>query len=87
MSRHEIRAWNPQHKIIVGWDHPLQTFFVQVIDRAKEDASEDEKFVLWRGCVPRALYEVGDVARTVRRYGELTADMAATLYGDKDEGR
>jgi hypothetical protein len=29
MSRHEIPARNPGHKIIVGWDPPMQTFFAQ----------------------------------------------------------
>jgi hypothetical protein len=89
MSRHEIPALNPAHKVIVGWDHPMQTFFVQVIDRAKEDAGDDEddKFVLWVGCTPRELYEVEDVRRAVRKFADLTPEMGATLYGDKDEGR
>lgn len=84
MSRHEIPA---VHKIVVGWDHPLQTFFVQVIDRAREDAGEDEKFVLWSGCTFREIYEVDQLARIVSRYGKLTPAMGAVLYGDKDEGR
>ncbi len=87
MSRHEIPARKPEHKVIVGWDHPLQTFFVQVIDRRKEAAGDDEKFVAWRGCELRDLYEVEDVARVVGRYAELTTEMRVTLYGDKDEGR
>jgi hypothetical protein len=87
MGRHEIPARNPAHKIIVGWDHPLSTFFVQVIDRAKEAAGEDEKFVLWLGCSALEIYEVNQLARIVGPYGELTGRMAAALYGDKDEGR
>ena len=87
MSRHEISARDPNHKIVVGWDHPLQTFFVQVIDRRLEEDDEEDKFVLWRGCRMREIYEVDQLARLVNRYGELTPDMGATLYGDKDEGR
>lgn len=87
MSRHERPARDQRHKIIVGWDHPLQTFFVQVIDRAKEAAGADDKFVLWRGFTPREIYEVEQLTRIVRRYAEVTADMGARLYGDKDEGR
>lgn len=86
MSRHEIPARNPTHKVIVGWDHPLLTFFAQVIDRAKEDAGDDDKMVLWLGTSLRELYEVEHLARVVGRYAELTPDMRARLYGDKDDG-
>lgn len=87
MSRHEIPARDPRHKIIVGWDHPLQTFFMHVIDRGKEHAGRDDKFVSWRGTRPREIYEVDDLRQRLARYGYLTSDMGATLYGDKDEGR
>lgn len=87
MSRHEVPAREPAHKVIVGWDHPLLTFFVQVIDRAKEDDDEDEKFVLWAGTHRCELHEVEDLAACVRRYATLSAEIRATLYGDKDEGR
>jgi hypothetical protein len=87
MSRHEIPARDPAHKVIVGWDHPLLTFFVQVIDRAREDAGDDEKFVLWRGTSLREIYEIDRLARLTGRYAEVTDAMRATLYADKDEGR
>jgi hypothetical protein len=87
VSRHEIPARDPAHKIIVGWDHPLQTFFAQVIDRKLEDAGDDEKFVLWQGCSLREIYEVEDLRFALRRHADLTNEMGATLYGDKDEGR
>jgi hypothetical protein len=85
MSRHEIPAKNPGHKIIVGWDHPLLTFFVQVIDRNKED--RDDKFILWLGCSPGEIYEIDHLARKLRPFAELTPEMRSALYGDKDEGR
>lgn len=87
MSRHEVLARDPAHKIIVGWDPPLQTFFVQVIDRRAEDAGADDKFVLWEGCCLREIYEVDQLVRRVGRYADLTADLRATLHGDKDEER
>ena len=87
MSRHELTALDPAHKVIVGWDHPLLTFFIQVIDRAKEKAGEDEKFVLWRGTALREIYQVSALERIGRRYAEFTPEMAAVLYGDQDEGR
>jgi hypothetical protein len=90
MSRHELTARDPAHKVIVGWDHPLLTFFVQVIDRAKEDAGDDDKddkFVLWRGTRPMEIYEIDQLGRIVGRYAEFTPEIGSTLYGDKDEGR
>jgi hypothetical protein len=87
MSRHEIPARDPAHKIIVGWDHPLQTFFMQVIDRKAEDAGDDDKFVSWLGCSLREIYEVDQLGRRLARYADLTPEMGVTLYGDKDEGR
>lgn len=87
MSRHELPAKLQWHKVIVGWDHPLQTFFIQVIDRRKEASDEDEKFVLWRGCFLREIYEVEDVVRLACRYADVSPEIGATLYGDKDEGR
>jgi hypothetical protein len=87
MSRHEIPARDPAHKVIVGWDPPLQTFFAQVIDRNKEAAGKDDKFVLWIGCGLREITEIETLAKKIARYAVLTRDMVATLYGDKDEGR
>lgn len=87
MSRHEIPARDPAHKIIVGWDHPLLTYFAQVIVRRKEKTDPDNKFVLWIGCSLHEIYEIEQLAARLRRFAELTPEMRATLYGDKDEGR
>lgn len=86
MSRHEIEARDPRHRIVVGWDHPLRTFFVQVIDRAEQQRGGDDYMIHWVGGSLRELYEVDDLRRAIARYGDLTAELAATLYGDKDEG-
>jgi hypothetical protein len=87
MSRHEIPTLDPRNKVIVGWDHPLQTYFAQVIDRAAEDEGEDDKFELWVGCSPREICEIDDLAFTLRRHAVLDPEIRVTLYGDKDEGR
>ncbi len=87
MSRHELEPFDRRHKIIVGWDHPMMTFFVQVIDRAAEDAGDDDKFVLWQGTDIREIYEIEQLVRIVRPYGDIGADLRGVLYGDRDEGR
>ena len=87
MSRHEIEAFDPLNRVIVGWDHPLQTFFAQVKSSLLEKTDPDDPFLLWIGCSLREVYEVEDLRRLLSRYAELTPEMGATLYGDKDEGR
>ncbi len=39
MSRHFITPRNPRHEVIVGWDAPLDTYFVQVFDAAIDDTA------------------------------------------------
>ena len=85
MSRHQIPGFSPANKIIVGWDPPLQTFFVQVIDRKAELAGKDDKFVLWLGCSLREIVEVERLVRLVSLFAEVTPALRATLRGDKDE--
>jgi hypothetical protein len=87
MSRHAIPALDPRHKVIVGWDHPLQTYFAQVIDRAAEGAGSDDKMVLWKGTRLRELYEIDQLAHVLRRHARLETEMRSMLYGDKDDGR
>lgn len=87
MSRHEIRPRDPAHKIIVGWDPPLCTYFAQVIDRQKEAAGEDEKFVLWIGCSYREISEIEELRIRIKPWAYINGDIGTKLYGDRDEGR
>lgn len=87
MSRHEIPAFDPLNTVIVGWDHPLQTFFAQVKSRLLEKTDPDDPFLLWVGCSLREIYEIEDLAAALRSFAELTVELRVTLYGDKDEGR
>jgi hypothetical protein len=90
MSRHEITAVNPAHKIIIGWDPPLMTFFIQVVDRKIEGADDDDendKLVYWAGTNLREIYEIDDLVRHARPYADIPHELRSTLYGDKDEDR
>jgi len=87
LSRHEIPGFSLANKIVIGWDPPLQTFFVQVIDRKAELADRDDKFILWLGTSLREIYEVEQLARVVSLFAHVTPAMRATLYADKDEAR
>lgn len=87
MSRHEISAFDTSHKIIVGWDDPVCTFFIQVIDRKKEHAGSDDKFVYWVGTGRGQIDNIDELARHALPYAELTPKIRRTLYRDKDERR
>jgi hypothetical protein len=89
MSRYEIPAKDEfYYKVIVGWDPPLLTFFVEVIDRAKDKARDDERrIVFWAGTSLREIYEVEQLASKVSRFAHLSDEMRRILYRDKDEWR
>jgi len=82
MSRHEISARNPAHKVIVGWHQPLRTYFVQVIDRGSETVGDDDRrMILWAGKRPNEL------AQKLAKFADLAPEMRARLCGDKHAGR
>ena len=39
MSRHFVTPRNPRHEVIVGWDAPLGTYFVQVFDTGIDETA------------------------------------------------
>ena len=56
MSRHRI-AERPS-EVIVGWDPPLQTFFLQVCDPEKDDEGE---VILWLGGISGEIRTAADL--------------------------
>ena len=84
MSRHRIPAHIPKHEVFVGWDHPLLTFFGQVYDHSLGEAKNPIHWVF--GYRPQELYEVENLVKAMRKFAEITPEMRARLYGDKDEG-
>lgn len=89
MSRYEIPARDPAHKVLIGWRPPLQTFFMQVIDREREQQKDDEHdpILYGRGTRPGELYEVSSLECVMRHYAQLTREVAAMLYRDKERDR
>lgn len=88
MSRHEIEARDPAHRVIAGWDPMQATYFAQVIDRAIEregETDERDKFVLWVGTRWREIGTLDALAGHLRPYAELTNLMRARLYRDKED--
>ncbi len=42
MSRHSIPSKDPNHTVVIGWDPPLQTFFLQVDREVQADDDDDD---------------------------------------------
>lgn len=84
MSRHQIPGFDPMHEVVVGWDPPLMTFFVQVFDRS---LPEDHQCIHWVGADrPCEIEEIDDLVRAMRSYAIIDPDVRATLYYDKIAG-
>ena len=58
---------NPNHEILVGWDPPLNTYFVHVIDTTKEE-DDKKRDILWIGTSPGEIHDVVKIANAVRPY-------------------
>lgn len=83
VSRHEIET--EYHTWVVGWDQPLQTFFLQRFDKGDTQGNVAD---IWLGGTPQTkMYEVEDLVQAAAKNG-LVVDHAiqVKLYGDKDDG-
>lgn len=83
MSRHTVPARNPKHTVVVGWDHPMQTFFAHVKDPS---LGEEKEMLLWLGGKLREVYEVEDLAKRLSFYATLSPVICTRLYADRDGG-
>jgi hypothetical protein len=78
MSRHCI-ATEP-FEIVVGWDPPLQTFFLQILDLTRD---EEQEIVLWLGTRPGELPTVADLEAALASHATLTPELRQTLEEEK----
>lgn len=82
MSRYELPGKKLGTTIAVGWDAPLQTFFMQVFRPGRRTAS------VWKGGSPDdRLPDFEDLRRVIAPYADLPALTASLLVGDQDEDR
>lgn len=81
MSRHYIST--APDEIVVGWDPPLQTYFLQISGPAKSE--EEDELVLWLGASPGELPTVESLAAALAPYAPLPKELAWKLEEDKAE--
>jgi hypothetical protein len=81
MSRHEFAGTDPKHRVVIGWDPPLQTYFGQVHNDAADD--EEDAIVHWVGAGIPNLPTVDDLALAMVPWCTITPEMRAALDEDR----
>jgi hypothetical protein len=84
MSRYQIAAIDPKFEVTVGWDAPMTTFFAQVVDRALDEADDDNALVLWIGDRDMAVPTIDQLIVAIARYATIPADVIEQLQADYD---
>ncbi len=69
--------------VVVGWDRPLQTYFVQAWPRGTDVEDPDTEPLLWAGCHLKELTSVEELARLAGLYGRLPDVIAHRLELDR----
>ena len=81
MSRSSIPAQQPGLTVIVGWDHPLMTFFAQVFDPSIKD--DEEACLLWIGTTPEAIPTVAALQAQLTGWATIPVDIVERLTRDR----
>jgi hypothetical protein len=81
MSRHEIPAKNPAHKVIVGWDAGLSTYFAQVMKPSLHPRRA--MVLLWIGTEPGEIGAADSLRPPLARYADLPAEVLFRLVDDR----
>jgi hypothetical protein len=92
MSRYDLTALPryPKHTVRIGWDKPLQTYFVQVLDPDAEECNDDtpaqpegDNPSIWLGCDFGEITDAAAAIEIVRPYAEIPAGLLAHLKADQ----
>jgi hypothetical protein len=87
MSRYDFAGTHPETRVTIGWDRPLQTFFVQVTKTTRlpsaAAAADDDHMILWIGTNCRELPCAADAIGIAGAHAVLPTDIGATLEMDR----
>lgn len=78
MSRHTIPALNPAHKVTVGWDSSLRTYFGDAVDKVNLN-----EIVLWVGTDYDEVQSVTVLVEHMTPVAVVTPDMELILLEDR----
>jgi hypothetical protein len=92
MSQHFLKPLNPQHEVLIGWDRPLSSFFLQVRDLDRdEDEDRDLEYevdpiLVWLGADGfRTQPEVDPVLEEARKWAVIPEFLRERLLRDERE--
>ncbi|KAF2857183.1 MULTISPECIES: hypothetical protein [Sphingomonas] len=81
MSRHTF-VGPAGVSVAIGWDRPLETFYVQVSRPDPEDPGERDTFV-WKGLAPGELSTAAAAIAIATPHAALPTDLGTTLETDR----
>ncbi len=81
MARNIIPAFKPNHQVVVGWDRPLQTFFVQVFEVPY--VGGDGGPIFEAGNAQYEIPTVGKLQEIVITYADIGWDIANLLNSER----
>lgn len=84
MSRHTVplKAGVDATEAVVGWDRPLQTFYVQVLRKSEANDGDSEE-LLWEGAEMGQLKTPDEALRLLEPFCDIPAGLSATLQIDR----
>lgn len=78
MSRYEFPGRRGGVSVSIGWDRPLSTFFVQVIQ-----AGADDDMLVWEGTSPGEIPTAAQAIRIAADHTDLPEDLGRVLETDR----
>jgi hypothetical protein len=93
MSRYLIPAIQTEHRIVVGWDSPMASFFAEVtdlnveaaIERGESSEEEVDATILWVGTTLGELPTLEQLQASVAPFAILSTDIVEQLQSDYDQ--
>ena len=82
MSRYDFPGKGVANSVTIGWDRPLATFFVQVMQPHPRIDGEEAIFI-WRGTAPGELPTAAAAIALAADYADLPDDLGAILETDR----
>lgn len=82
MSRHVFTGLRGHTRIAIGWDRPLETFFVHVTRQHPRNRGE-EQTLFWKGTAMRELTTAAAAIATAQPWALLPTDLGITLETDR----
>ncbi|WP_404479081.1 hypothetical protein [Novosphingobium sp. BL-52-GroH] len=82
MSRYDFPGKGVASSVAIGWDRPLATFFVQVMQPHPRIDGEEATYI-WKGAAPGELPTAAAAITVAAEYANLPKDLGATLETDR----